>query len=144
MIWPSRYARFIGFIELLRGAEVVMAEYLPTGELVLLTRAVLEEHVQRDRERPIGLREVRQVILEPDAIYDDGRPTASAKGKGFAMKLRPDPHGSVKMKRLIVHLKRCRKLKLFPVSFVSTVLLTSKSKHVAQAKLVWSKPGVIL
>ena len=140
--WPSSYARLMGLLELLRGSITIMAENLPTGELVLLTKDVLEKHVQLERERAIDLEDVRQVVINPDAIYDDGRPTHTAKGKYFAVKLKSDPWGTVKVKRLTVHLKRCRKLGVFPVSFVTTAMLTKKIPP--QARIRWQKPGVIL
>jgi hypothetical protein len=112
-----------------------MAEYLPTGELVMMTEEVLKQHVQIDRQRPIDLEDVQRVIREPNAIYDDGRPTVTARGKYYAVKLKPDPFGTTKVKRLICHLKRCRKLGLFEVSFVSTLVLARKLPP--QAKLRW-------
>jgi hypothetical protein len=129
-------------LERLRGQEVVMAERLPTGELVLMTRQVLVEHVQAERRRNIGLGDVERLIREPDAIYDDRRPVHGARDKYYAMRLKPDPYGKVKVKKLIAHLKSCRKLLLFRVSFVSTVILSRKLPP--QAKLRWKGAAKIL
>jgi hypothetical protein len=118
-----------------------MVERLPTGELVLMTREVLERHVQEDRRRQISLEDVRRLITSPDYIYEDGRQTASARGKYFAVKLKADPYGTVKMKRLIAHLKRCRKWLVFEVSFVSTVILSKRLPP--QAKQSWIKQGLM-
>ncbi|TAM74369.1 hypothetical protein EPN44_11130 [bacterium] len=118
-----------------------MAERLPTGELVLMTREVLEKHIQLERLRSFDLADVRQLIKEPHAIYEDGRPTASARGRYFAVRLKADPYGKVKLKKEIAHLKRCRKLLVFSVSFVSTVLLARRLPPKARQR--WVRQGMV-
>lgn len=117
-----------------------MAEHLPTGELVLMTKEVLERHVQLDRARAISLEDVQRLIQAPDYIYADDRPRPSARGRYFAIKLKSDPYGTVKMKRLTVHMKRCRKFFIFQVSYVSTVILSKKLPP--QARELWRRPGL--
>jgi hypothetical protein len=51
------------------------------------------------------------------------------------VRLKADPYGTVKVKKLIAHLKRRRKLLVFKVSFVSTVLLAKKMPP--KARLRW-------
>jgi hypothetical protein len=137
--WPL-IAKVIAVFELGRGGHVIMAERLPTGELVLMTREVFEAHVQEERRRNITLEEVQRLIRTPDHIFEDGRPTPSARGKYFASRFKPDPYGNVKIKRLIAHLKRCRKLLIFEVSFVSTVLLAKRLPP--QATQRWIREGL--
>jgi hypothetical protein len=137
--WPL-VAKIVALLEILRGGRVVMAERLPTGELALMTKDVLEKHVQLDHNRNISLADVERLIRHPDYIYEDGRPVHSARGKYYAVRLSANPYGTVKMKRLIVHLKRCRKWLLFQVSFVSTVLLAKRLPP--QAKERWIREGL--
>ena len=138
--WPP-LVRLLAALELLRGGHVIMVERLPTGELVLMTKEVLEKHVQVDRARRISLEDVQNLIQTPDYIYRDGRPAPNARGRYFAIKLKADPYGNVKIKRLIAHLKRCRKFFVFEVSFVSTVILAKKPPP--QAKELWRRPGLL-
>jgi hypothetical protein len=64
-----------------QGSRVIMAERLPTGELVMMTEDVLKQHVQLDRARDIALDDVRRLIREPDGIYEDaGRRKTPAGG----------------------------------------------------------------
>jgi hypothetical protein len=137
----SPLAKVLGALERLRGGDVILAERLPTGELVIMTREVFDKHVRLERARDISLEDVQKLVRTPDYIYKDGRPVAGARGKYFAVKLKPDPFGKVKMKRLIAHLKRCRKLLVFEVSYVSTVLLAKKLPP--QSKELWRKPGLL-
>ena len=134
--WPV-WVRLIAVLEMLRHSRIVMAERLPTGEMVLMSEDVLERHVRVERNRDISLEDVRKLIREPAEIYDDGRPAESARGKYYAVRLKSDPYGTVKIKRLVAHLKRCKKLGLFEVSFVSTVILARKLPP--QAKLRWKE-----
>lgn len=103
-----------------------------------MTKEVLERHIQLERGRRIHLDDVLALIRSPDYIYKDGRPSRTAKGAYYAVKLRPDPHGNVKMKRLIAHLKRCRKLFILDVSFISTVILAKRLPP--KALETWRRP----
>jgi len=106
-----------------------------------MTKDVLETHIQVDRNRQLALDDVERLIRNPDFVFDDGRPIHSARGKYYAVQLKANPYGNVKMKNLIAHLKRCRKLLLFEVSFVSTVLISKRLPP--QAKLRWTRPGIV-
>lgn len=114
----------VRLLEASRGSEIILSETLPDGLVVLMSRATLVEHIQLERRRNITLEDVRKVIREPEAIYLDKRPHHA--GKRIASRFRVDPFGRVKVKRLLVFFKVCRKLLFFRVGFVTTAHLSNR------------------
>lgn len=107
-----------------RGSAIILVERLPDGMWVLMSREVLERHVQLDRKRNISEDDVRRAVANADTLYRDGR--AGYSNKRFASKAKADPYGKVKIKRLLIHYKVCRKWLFWKVAFVCTAVLAKR------------------
>ena len=108
-----------------RNDEIVWYGRIPTGERVVLTRSTVK-HIQGDRSRNIKRVNISDCLENPSAIYRETRPAYARHTKLVVIQPRITPHGPKKAKSFIVHVKRCRKLLVFKVWYVSTALISPR------------------
>lgn|GEM_PF-5932709 len=118
-----------------RNDRIKASVTLPTGELVILSEKTLK-HV-KDSGRGITERQILKTLQSPVCIHQEGRPLKRARDKFVVSRYYMEPTGKAKIKRLIVHVKRCRKLLVFRVAYVSTALISAKLPP--DCKMIWGK-----